>query len=116
MKVCPNCGYEYEDAVEICSDCNIELETKKEFEEAEKKYSDWEEVFSTPQLYEAEMIKTNLESAGLECLILDQKDTSFPLGGELGEIKVLVPKYRLEEAKQIIEKIGNQNLEDGAEE
>jgi len=109
MKVCPNCGAEYEDSVQVCSDCNVELVSKEELESLESKYSDWEEVFSSPQQYEAEMVKTNLESAGIEAIVFDKKDSSFPLGGELGEIKVYVPKDKVEEAKTIIEKLESQS-------
>lgn len=112
MKICPKCGFEYEDSVEYCSDCGAELVLKEESEKLEEKYKNWVEVFSTPQLYEAEMVKTNLETVGIESVILEQKDTSFPLGGELGEIKVLVPEYREEEARMIINKIANQKEED----
>lgn len=116
MKICPKCNSEYEDTVISCSDCGSLLVEKPIYEEMTEKYKDWEEVYSTPQLYEAEMVRTNLETAGIESVLLEQKDTSFPLGGELGEIKVLVPKYRLEEAKQIIEKIENQDIGDEIEE
>lgn len=105
MKICPDCGAEYENSAQICSDCNVELITKSEYEKLKREYSDWEEVFSSPHLYEAEMVKTNLESAGIDAVIFDQKDSSFPLGGELGEIKVLVPKDKVEEALLIIERI-----------
>ncbi len=108
MKVCPKCGAEYEDIVNICSDCDAELVSKEELDRVEIKYSDWEEVFSSPQHYEAEMVKTNLESAGIEAVVFDKKDSSFPLGGELGEIKVYVPKDKVEEALLIIGKIESQ--------
>jgi hypothetical protein len=115
MKICPECGAEYENSVQVCSDCNVELITKSEYEKLNMKYSDWEEVFSSPHLYEAEMVKTNLESAGIDAVIFDQKDSSFPLGGELGEIKVLVPQDKVEEALLIIEKIENQDDEEESE-
>ncbi|MGB9663892.1 MAG: DUF2007 domain-containing protein [Ignavibacteria bacterium] len=108
MKVCPKCGAEYEDSIQICFDCNVKLITQSEYEKLKMEYTDWEEVFSSPYLYEAEMVKTNLESAGIDAVIFDQKDSSFPLGGELGEIKVLVPKDKVEEALLIIERIENQ--------
>jgi len=116
MKVCPNCKAEYEDTVQICSDCNVELISSEELENVELKYSDWEVVFSSPQQYEAEMVKTNLESAGIEAIVFDKKDSSFPLGGELGEFKVYVPKDRVEEAKMIIEKLENQSDEEEVDE
>ncbi|MCX8056027.1 MAG: DUF2007 domain-containing protein [Ignavibacteria bacterium] len=115
MKICPNCNSEYEDTVITCADCGSLLVEKPVYDESLEKYKDWDEVYSTPHLYEAEMVRTNLETAGIESVILEQKDSSFPLGGELGEIKVLVPKFRVEEAKQILEKIeglSNQDLEE----
>lgn len=115
MKICPECNAEYEDTVNLCSDCGVQLIEKPVFEEVEEKYKDWEIVYSTPQLYEAEMVRTNLETAGIESVILEQKDSSFPLGGELGEIKVLVPKYRVKEAMILLNKIENQTDENSEE-
>lgn len=112
MKICPNCGAEYENSVQVCSDCNVTLIIKSEYENLTMQYSDWKEVFASPHLYEAEMVKTNLESAGIDAVIFDQKDSSFPLGGELGEIKVLVPQDKVEEALLIIERIENQDAEE----
>lgn len=115
MKICPKCNSEYEDTTIFCSDCGALLVEKPIFEEVEEKYKDWEIVYSTPQLYEAEMVRTNLETAGIESVILEQKDSSFPLGGELGEIKVLVPKYRVKEALSLLDKIENQ-IDENSEE
>lgn len=113
MKVCPNCGLEYKSSVMVCPDCNVKLITKKEKKELDKKYKDWEIVYSTNNLYEAKMIKANLESVSIECMILNQRDSAFQVDGDLSVIKVLVPKYRVSEALEIIENLeSNENDND----
>ncbi len=111
MKICPNCRAEYEDTINVCADCEVELISSEDFKLLEENYIDWEVVYTTPELYEAEMVKTNLESANIDCVILDQKDSSFPLGGEMGVLKVLVRKSDFEEALQIIKNSSNPEIE-----
>lgn len=60
-------------------------------------------VFTTDQLYEAEMIKANLESAGIEAFILTQKDSSFPGSGDLSVIQLFVKREDEESALEYLE-------------
>ncbi len=112
MLVCPECGYEYRDSAEICPECNVALIPKKEKEKRDAVYKNWEVVFTAADLYEAEMVKANLESADIEAVILDQKDKSFNVAGDLSVIKIMVPKHRVDDARAIIEAAEDFNVDD----
>ncbi len=103
MNICPECGCEYKDSVTKCPDCDVLLVTKKQKEEKDRRYKNWEVVYTAGSNYEAEMMRTNLESANIECVILNQKDRSFQLDGDLGIIKILVPIDKVSDALVVIE-------------
>lgn len=104
MPVCPNCNYEYVDGVAICPDCNVKLVEEKELQDFEKlSESDWVLVYTTFDELEVEMIKDNLESAGIKATVFSQKDRSFPVPGDLSPIKLLVRKSDLQPALNFIE-------------
>jgi predicted ATP-dependent serine protease len=116
MRVCPECGYEYKDTVIKCPDCDEQLITKKQKEEKEKRYKNWESVYTAGTLYEAEMIKSNLLSAAIECVILNQKDRSFQVSGDLGIVKIMVPKDKVSDALVVIENSESYDDEDEIQE
>lgn len=105
MHICPECGEEYRETVELCPECGVKLIHKKEKEKEKRdsRYRNWEIVYTSSELYQAEIIKSNLESADIECVILNQKDSSFNLDGAVGLVKVLVPKDKVPEALTIID-------------
>lgn len=113
--ICPNCEYEYVDVVTQCPDCGIELVTKEDFEGHLVHHSDWIVVYTTGENYKAEMYKANLEGAGIEALILGQKDRNYPTVGDLSIIKLLVQKKDAADALEIIEDI-NSRKDDSEEE
>lgn len=47
-------------------------------------------VYSCFDLYEAEMLKTNLESGGILCEIVNKKDSSYPGLGNNADIHLFV--------------------------
>lgn len=63
---------------------------------------DWTAVFKTTQPYQAEMVKDILEDNGIEAVILNQKDSSYNL---FGEINVMVHTKNSEKAEEIIKTI-----------
>jgi len=116
--ICPNCEYEYVDGVEICPDCETQLIPLEEYEGNLVTPKDWVIVYTCSEDYEAEMLKTNLESAEIETLVWSQKDRNFPASGDLSVVKVLVKKKDAENATEIIVDINSQesNLEEETEE
>lgn len=103
--ICPNCEAEYVEGVTVCADCGTELVTQEDFEINLVEHDDWISVYSTDVMYEAEMIKSNLAGAKIESIILSQKDKSFPAGGDLSVIKVMVQKDDADDAVNIIQDI-----------
>ncbi|MBI9072759.1 MAG: DUF2007 domain-containing protein [Melioribacteraceae bacterium] len=112
--ICPSCEYEYVDGIKICPDCKTELITVDAFEGNLVNPSDWVILCTCKTDYEAQMLKSNLEGAEIETLILDQKDRNFPTDGDLTVIKVLVRKSDAETAVEITNDISEQskNLEE----
>lgn len=103
--ICPKCEAEYLEGVKVCADCNVELISKEEYEKNLIQEKDWDIVYTTDVRYEAEMLKTNLESANIKTIILSQKDHSFPTPGDLAVIKLIVRRKDFEDAKSIISDI-----------
>ncbi|MBK7104248.1 MAG: DUF2007 domain-containing protein [Ignavibacteriae bacterium] len=106
--ICPNCEIEYVEGIKVCVECGTELITNESFELNLINYDDWEIVFTTSDTIEAEMIKANLEGAGIESIILSQQDKSFPSPGDLSIVKILVKKEDLVDAKEIISDINKE--------
>jgi hypothetical protein len=106
MPVCPNCRYEYKEGIKVCPDCGMQLvDVLNEIE--------WVVVFTSDKVYEVEMMKAELESADITATVLSQKDSSFPVPGDLAIVKLLVPK---EEAAAAINYINDIKNSKGTEE
>ncbi len=82
MPFCPSCLYEYKEGIKDCPDCGTPL--VKELID-----HDWVVVYTSDQLYDVRMKKDALESAEIEATILSQKDSNFPVPGDLTVIKHL---------------------------
>ena len=59
----------------------------------------WVSIFSTNQLYEAEMAKDMLADNSIECVIMNKQDSTY----HFGEIEVLVPFAEVLKAKHLIQ-------------
>lgn len=106
MPVCPNCEYEYIEGIVICPDCNTPLVDVSELNNYEKlSEDDWALVYTTFNLIDAEMLKENLESAGISATVLSQKDSSFPIPGDLSRIKLFVKKADVSQALEFIQTV-----------
>jgi hypothetical protein len=104
MPICPSCNYEYVEGITICPDCNTRVVKKKDLPKWEElSEEDWVLVDKTGDEVEIEMIRANLESAGLEVNVLSQKDHNFPAPGDLSIVKLSVRKANVQEALNFIQ-------------
>ena len=116
MPVCPNCNYEYIEGVTICPDCNVKLVDEIELKEYEKlSENDWVLIYTSFDEVEIDMIKDNLESAGMEATVFSQKDRNFPVPGDLSPIKLLVRKVDLQPALNFIEDLLRKSTDENNE-
>lgn len=112
MKYCPNCRTEYIDSAKICSDCDAELVNNLPVDEQIiNEESDLTLVYQCDQLYKAQMIKSNLESAGIQSFVLSQKDSNYPGVGDLAIIKLYVMNNDAEAALEFIKGSNETNFE-----
>jgi len=61
-------------------------------------FDNWEVVYSTNQLYEAELVKEIMADNNIECVIMNKQDSAY----HLGEIEVCIPTDDAFKAKQLI--------------
>jgi len=103
---CPKCRAEYREGFTECSDCHVKLVADLNLEENEPEYEfrDLFEVYSTWRLGEASFIKSLLESNGIDCFIHNEHYPSMNfLISTAIPIKIMVPKEKTEEAKDVID-------------
>ncbi len=63
----------------------------------------WAQVYTTGDEIQADLIRDNLRSEGVEARVFSQKDRSFAVAlGDLSPVRVIVPAYAYEEAMEII--------------
>jgi hypothetical protein len=63
---------------------------------------EWAVVFETDQSYRAEIALQVLQEEGIEAVIMNKKDSSYVV---IGEIKVFVRAEFLEKAEELIKKL-----------
>ena len=63
----------------------------------------WAQIYTTSDSVEANLIKENLQSEGLDAAVLSQKDNSFSVElGDLSPVRILVPAYEYLDAMQVL--------------
>jgi hypothetical protein len=63
----------------------------------------WAQIYTTSDEMEADLIKGNLQSEGVDAAVLSQKDSSFNVEmGDLSPIRVLVPAYAWSDAMVVL--------------
>ena len=119
MPVCPSCKYEYIQGIAICPDCNTPLvETLELNNYSELSEEDWVLVYTSFSEIDVDMLRENLESSGISASILSQKDSSFPVPGDLSKVKLFVKKADVSEALEFIQTVKSKSMgteEDGEE-
>jgi len=58
----------------------------------------WEVIYTTNKLYEAEMVRNIMEDHDMECVLMNKQDSAYGFG----EIQVYVPVENVLVAKQLI--------------
>jgi len=145
QKFCPNCGMlqaamiEEGDEVEcenhpemdavgicvvcgkpVCGDCAVKRQGRIlcENDEHISIAQGWAVVCTMSTEYEAQMVRANLETAGIQCLVFSQRDHVYFLTvGDMATVNVMVPKERFFEAQEFLRKMdlfeeGNEELDD----
>lgn len=67
----------------------------------------WVSVFVTDQICQAELIKGILNENDIDAVLLNQKDSSYPM---LGSIQIMVNQNDKEKAEQIIKSINSEQF------
>lgn len=67
--------------------------------------SGWAQVYSTADDLEAELIRENLQSEGIDSSVFSQKDHTLTVDlGDLSPVRVLVPAYAYRQASAVLER------------
>jgi len=106
MPICPNCNYEYIEGITLCPDCNtalVAVDELKKFDELSE--DDWVLVYTSFYEFVIDMLKSNLEGAGIAASKLSQKDHNFPAPGDLSVVKLMVKKNDVQASLEIIQDI-----------
>ena len=61
-------------------------------------FDNWVIIYSTSQLYEAELVKSMMAENDIECVIMNKQDSTY----RFGEIDIYVPTEDSLQAKQLI--------------
>jgi hypothetical protein len=115
MPYCPKCGYEYEEGIEICPDCEVKLVdhlTEESFD------GEMIEVYSTLSVAEAGMVKELLYNEGIFSALSNEMGSALfgGTGSEVGEVKVFVSENLVGRARELIETYMEDNPLDEPEE
>ncbi|MDH7515623.1 MAG: DUF2007 domain-containing protein [Bacteroidota bacterium] len=92
----------------VCEECANEVEGKFFCDDDRHLdvHQDYLLVFRTSAIYEAEMVRANLESAGLDVQVFDQHGHIYFVDiGEMARVNVMVRKDQYDQAREIIASI-----------
>ena len=92
----------------VCADCAVEQNNRLFCNQDEhiKVAENWVVVFTTNLEYEAEMVRANLEGAGIPCLVFSQRDHAYGVAiGDMAIVNVMVQKENLKEAKEYLDQL-----------
>ncbi len=107
---CPKCGYEYESWVEICPDCGILVEPVPDKRGHGGEHMDdgdphWTVVTNVPNAMIGNVIKSQLEDAGIPVLMMRSKSADIGMfsHNDFVPYDLRVPRHLLTEARTLID-------------
>ena len=106
MPYCPECKSEYEEGILKCSDCGTELVPQLE-EEVHFPDGKYTLVYVSTQIIDVDMVKANLDGAGIESFILNQSDSNN-LDATRMNAKLFVKAEDAEDALSFIKNLNEQ--------
>ncbi len=118
MPYCPECKSEYEEGILKCSDCGAALVPQLEEEQEEVHFPDetYTLVYVSNQIIDVDMVKANLDGAGIESFILNQSDSNN-LDATRQNAKLFVKAEDAEDALSFIKNLEAQpDIEEDEEE
>jgi hypothetical protein len=113
IRMCPNCGYEYESWVEICPDCGTLVETVPRDPKVEVipgaldpgEDPRWTVVTNVPNAIIGNFLKTQLQDAGIPVLMerSPSADIAFFSHNDFVPYDLRVPLHMVAEARRILD-------------
>lgn len=107
---CPECGAEFREGITQCADCDVPLVAEAPHGHEAPEYVT---VLETSNLSVIMVVKTALESAGIpfqtrgedlmDILPLPAESLRSPFHASAGEVQILVPEDRAEEARELLD-------------
>lgn len=109
MPFCPECKSEYEEGILKCSDCGAQLVPQLEEEHKDVHFpdGDYTLVYVSNQIIDVDMIKANLDGAGIESYVLNQSDSNN-LDATRQNAKLFVKTEDAEDALSFIKNLNEQ--------
>jgi hypothetical protein len=109
MPFCPECKSEYEEGISKCSDCGIDLVPQLEEVQEQVHFPDenYTLVYISTQIIDVDMVKANLDGAGIESFILNQSDSNN-LDATRMNAKLFVKTKDAEDALSFIKNLNEQ--------
>ncbi len=100
---CPKCGYEYEENIKVCPDCNIPLVEKLDNKKSEEEmdYIDYEFLLSSYKPGDIAIMKSILECENINYFIQGELFSKAYAGG-LQSVRFMVDESKIELARELL--------------
>lgn len=109
---CPECGAEFREGIERCDDCDVPLTPEPPPEPSHELEFDYVSIHETSDLSVIPVLKSVLEGAGIpyqttgedlmDLLPLPAESLRSPFHSSAGEVQILVPENRADEARELL--------------
>lgn len=100
---CPKCGYEYEDGIKLCPDCNVKLVEDVPEHVKEPQFVDLVTIYVAPNYSVVPIAKSILEDAGIKYFVKNEIEQNLIGYTTMFEpIKIMVSKKDAEEAIELL--------------